>query len=325
MNASGFQTFRSADVDEAVELASRLLSYEHRVTPVRAGAPFAWEVSGFQLGSVRLARMSYGGRVDVEMRSHSDAYGISAPSTGLLSLRTGRREITATPEFAAVAGPNLESAISGFEQPDDRLTMVRIDRRTLERELGRIINAEVTGPIDFSPLLDLRTGRAAEWWQLVRVLYGSAGGPDGLAGNPLLSAHVAGLLMTGLLLATEHRFREALERDSAPVVPAVIRRAMDFIDENAGMPITVSDVAAAVGASARTLQRGFREHSGSSTLAYLARVRLENAHRELQRSSPEVTTVAAIASRWGFSNLGRFAARYRTVYGVLPGEALRQP
>lgn len=105
----------------------------------------------------------------------------------------------------------------------------------------------------------------------------------------------------------------------------MIRRAMEFIDENAGMPITVSDVAAAVGASARTLQRGFREHAGSGTLEYLARVRLENAHQELRRSSPETATVAAIASRWGFSNLGRFAARYRVAYGVLPGEALRQP
>ncbi|MFE4951603.1 AraC family transcriptional regulator [Leifsonia sp. NPDC056665] len=325
MSASGYQTYRSADVDEAVELASRVLSYDHRVTPVRAGAPFAWEVSGFALGSVRLARMSYGGRVDVEMQSHSDAYGISAPSAGLLNVRTGRREVTATPEFAAVRGPDLESAISGFEQPDDRLTMVRIDRRTLERELGRIINDEVTAPIDFAPLLDLRTGRAAEWWQLVQTLYRSGGSPDGLAGNPLVSAHVAGLLTTGLLLATEHRYRAALEQDAAPAMPAVIRRAMDFIDENAGLPITVTDVAAAVGASARTLQRGFREHAGSSTLAYLARVRLENAHQELRRSGPETATVAAIAARWGFSNLGRFAARYRTVYGVLPGEALRQP
>jgi AraC-like DNA-binding protein len=324
VSASGFQTFRSADVDEAVEISSRLLSYDHRVTPARADVPFAWEVSGFRIGSVRLARLSYGGKVDVEMRSHSDAYGISAPSVGLLNVRTGRREVTATPEFAAVAGPDAQSAITGFEMPHDRLTMVRIDRRTLERELGRIINDDVAGPIDFSPLLDLRTGRAAEWWRMVRALYGSAGGPDGLAGNPLLSAHVAAMIMTGLLLATEHRYRAALEQDTAPVVPAVIRRAMEFIEDNAGMPITVPDVAAAVGASARTLQRGFREHSDSTPLAYLARVRLENAHQELRRADPETATVSAIAARWGFANLGRFAARYRAAYGVLPGEALRE-
>lgn len=202
--------------------------------------------------------------------------------------------------------------------------MVRIDRRTLERELGRIIGDEVTTPIDFAPLVDLRAGRAAEWWRIVQALYGSARGPDGLAGNPLLSAHLASMVMTGLFLATEHRYRGALERDRSQVVPAVIRRAMDFIEENAGLPISIPDVAAAVGASARTLRRGFVAHAGTTPLVYLTRVRLENAHRELLRASPETASVSAIASRWGFSNLGRFAARYRTVYGVLPVEALRQ-
>jgi len=137
VSASGFQTFRSADVDEAVEISSRLLSYDHRVTPARADVPFAWEVSGFRIGSVRLARLSYGGKVDVEMRSHSDAYGISAPSVGLLNVRTGRREVTATPEFAAVAGPDAQSAITGFEMPHDRLTMVRIEL-TAEASLAAI-------------------------------------------------------------------------------------------------------------------------------------------------------------------------------------------
>jgi AraC-like DNA-binding protein len=56
---------------------------------------------------------------------------------------------------------------------------------------------------------------------------------------------------------------------------------------------------------------------------YLRRVRLEGAHRDLQKASPGPESVTAIAYRWGFSSPSRFAAYYRGAYGVLPSHTLR--
>ena len=45
-------------------------------------------------------------------------------------------------------------------------------------------------------------------------------------------------------------------------------------------------------------------------MAYLRRVRLDRAHRDLQAANPAVDTVTAIAVRWGFTHAGRFSVAY---------------
>ncbi|GIJ43574.1 hypothetical protein Val02_04600 [Virgisporangium aliadipatigenens] len=106
------------------------------------------------------------------------------------------------------------------------------------------------------------------------------------------------------------------------VAPAAVRRAVAHIEAHAGEPITVEDVAAAAGLGVRALQAAFRKHLDTTPVAYLARVRLERAHHELRAAGPGVT-VAEVAHRWGFGDLGRFAARYRAAFGRLPSHTLR--
>jgi AraC-like DNA-binding protein len=60
-----------------------------------------------------------------------------------------------------------------------------------------------------------------------------------------------------------------------------------------------------------------------SPMAYVRAVRLRHAHRDLRSADPTDNTVAAIAHRWGFTHLGRFAAAHTTTYGVTPLQALR--
>lgn len=104
--------------------------------------------------------------------------------------------------------------------------------------------------------------------------------------------------------------------------PAVVRRALIFIEENAHRPITVDDVAAAVHMSTRGLQYAFRRALDSTPAEHLRRARLDGAHRELRGGSAD--TVAAVARRWGFSHPSRFAAAYRRAYGQPPGALRRE-
>jgi AraC-like DNA-binding protein len=57
-------------------------------------------------------------------------------------------------------------------------------------------------------------------------------------------------------------------------------------------------------------------------MAYVRVVRLRHAHRDLRSADPTHNTVAAIAHRWGFTNLSRFAAAHKTMYGQTPLQAL---
>jgi AraC-like DNA-binding protein len=52
-------------------------------------------------------------------------------------------------------------------------------------------------------------------------------------------------------------------------------------------------------------------------------VRLRHAHRDLRSADPTHHTVAAIAHRWGFTNLSRFAAAHKRMYGQTPLQLLR--
>ncbi|HEX2212221.1 MAG TPA: helix-turn-helix transcriptional regulator [Mycobacterium sp.] len=107
------------------------------------------------------------------------------------------------------------------------------------------------------------------------------------------------------------------------IQPTVLRRATEFIHENAHRDITLGDIAAAVDLTPRSVQYTFRRHLGTTPLEYLRRVRLDRAHRELKAADPRVDTVMAIAGRWGFTHAGRFSSVYKRTFGTPPSETLR--
>ncbi|MBB6377738.1 transcriptional regulator GlxA family with amidase domain [Pseudonocardia eucalypti] len=111
--------------------------------------------------------------------------------------------------------------------------------------------------------------------------------------------------------------------DTVNVPPRPIRRAEALIVKHAREPLTVTDIAEAVGLSVRGLQVGFRRHFGTTPLSRLREARLAGAHAELVAADPTTTTVSAVATGWGFWHLGRFSASYRERWGVAPSITLR--
>ena len=105
--------------------------------------------------------------------------------------------------------------------------------------------------------------------------------------------------------------------------PRAIRRVVDAIHDEPERPFTVADLAGIAGMSVRSLQEGFRRHVGCAPMSYLQHERLLRARESLRRADPLRVTVAAVAHRWGFAHLGRFASAYRARFGQSPSETLR--
>jgi AraC-like DNA-binding protein len=80
---------------------------------------------------------------------------------------------------------------------------------------------------------------------------------------------------------------------------------------------------AAIGVSERTLRACCHEFLGMSACRYLLLRRLNRVRRELLHSDPATTRIADQARRHGFTELGRFAVVYRTVFGETPSSTLR--
>jgi AraC-like DNA-binding protein len=88
----------------------------------------------------------------------------------------------------------------------------------------------------------------------------------------------------------------------------------------ASAPLVLGSAARLLAATAMTV---FPNHLDITPAGYLRRIRLDQAHRQLQAAGPDRDSVTAVAYRWGFSSPSRFAAYYRRSYGVTPSHTLR--
>jgi AraC-like DNA-binding protein len=154
--------------------------------------------------------------------------------------------------------------------------------------------------------------------QLVR---GFAGPQPAFAHPLLLAAAVDTVAETALAVFPNTAMTADAPAGPDRTTPAVVRRAVAFIDAHAGDPINAEDIARAAGVDVRSLRAGFSRHRGTTPTAYLRRVRLERAHHDLRAGagdSAETGTVTTVAHRWGFASAAGFAAEYGRVYGRPP-------
>jgi AraC-like DNA-binding protein len=81
---------------------------------------------------------------------------------------------------------------------------------------------------------------------------------------------------------------------------------------------STAELAAAVGVPERTLRTCFFEFLGMSPSRYARFRQLNLVRAALRRANPQTASVAAIARRYGFSELGRFTVAYQNVFGEPP-------
>ncbi|GAA4605302.1 AraC-like DNA-binding protein [Actinoplanes octamycinicus] len=146
--------------------------------------------------------------------------------------------------------------------------------------------------------------------------------PGGI--SPLLAAAWTRVVAGALLHTFPNTAMTAYYlRGPSRVPAATVRAAAEFIQAHADQPVTGAQIAAAAGVDAHGLQHAFRREHGTTLDSYLRRVRLERAHQELTAADPAGgTTVAAVATRWGWAGPARFTDAYRERFGVLPDDTL---
>jgi len=104
----------------------------------------------------------------------------------------------------------------------------------------------------------------------------------------------------------------------------IIRSSMELLDQQAGTPVSVLDLAAAASVSERTLRTAFNEYFGMGPVQYLQLRHFHRVHRAIKAAAPEETSVHQILVEQGEWAFGRFASRYHRLFGELPSETLRK-
>jgi AraC-like DNA-binding protein len=186
---------------------------------------------------------------------------------------------------------------------------VRVDQEMLE--------------IDFTRPVTPAAGR--HWSQTIQYVESLVSQSPMLATAPLARRELGWLVNSAVLACFPNSTLDAETASYAGDTPQPLRRALSFIDEHAGDPITLNEIAIAARLSPRGLQAAFRRNLDTTPLAYLRSVRMERAHRDLQSAEPRNgVSVATLAAKWGFTHLGRFAVEYRRRYGIYPSQTLRK-
>lgn len=304
---------RTDDIDEAEAFIRRVYP---RARVLDSRRPFAFEQRVVGDDRVNFARFAMSSRTEVGV-NFDGVLGVGQLLSGQYRAVSNGAEVDVGAPFLLGPG-DARSWSEGLS-----LLMVNIDEQALARFAGASaedgrgrLRIPATGP----------TGPAASalWQRTARYVQEMFTAPE-LRENELIRVAAVDMLLAAALSAFP------IEPVSVPqggagdlALPRAVRRALAYIEDNAGTPVVLEDVALAARMSVRGLQSAFQRHLGTTPMAALRSTRLTGAHTDLLAADPRGTTVAIVARRWGWAHLSRFSAEYRARYGELPSETLRR-
>ena len=276
-----------------------------------------------RIGPLTMSELVIDSDMSLDCGERCGAYRLSVLRSGHVEAEHRGSSFTAGPGSVNVFAPEGHAAARWAA--GSRVIAVTIDRDIVEGALADALGRPVlAGQIDFQPTMSVTSGAASSWVNMLLMLAEELFRPDSVLMRPLVWRPLVDSLVRGLLLAADHPHRDDITGEPKPVASHAVRTALDIIEAEPQLPITVSMLAARCHVSVRGLQLGFQRHLGMTPMAYLREVRLRRAHLMLQQSDPSLTTVASIAYQWGFRNLGRFAAAHSARYGEPPTATLRR-
>ncbi|TCC44286.1 AraC family transcriptional regulator [Kribbella capetownensis] len=309
-------TFESRDLARTEEFLNRAY------TKMRIGGgtdDVSARITREAVGSISIDRLDIG----FEMKYDADPLG----KICLCVVEAGTVQDHATDGWQDAFGPG---DVVSFAPPDrpyagkvcrSRYSITMFDPALLTRAAG--VDNRTGGPVR---LLDHRPHSAAAARHLVSTInyLGDQVLPDStVRTSTLLQSSVSRLLASSVLAAFPNTALIAQDRaDGRDAHPRTVQRAIAFLESSVDQDVAVGDVAAAAGVTVRAVQTAFQRHLGTTPMAYLRQLRLAEVCTELLVGDPAKLSVTAVAARWGFHHLGRFAAAYRERYGELPSTTL---
>jgi len=305
--------FRTNDVDEAHEFMRQRFGDHTRVPLARGPLGLELSVSAGQ----RCVSGSQSMAIPSVIRTVSRSVVVHLPLQYGATYRVGRRTLHSSPEVAVLLAPGHDYSVTNPQAT--ALGGLLIDAELLANEIEASA-ASASGPWSLRSVeLPLSPDQRAEFKDLSRrhaAEVSAAAHTSDFAALVAVERQLAGWLAGRIAQSGAMRPLSASSRRAAELVEAWVR-------QHAAQPITLEQLAAVAGVSARTLQKACLARWGQTPLELVAARRLQLVRAGLV-SRPGTLSVTEAAVRAGFTHLGRFAALYRRVYGESPSDTLAQ-
>ena len=169
----------------------------------------------------------------------------------------------------------------------------------------------------------------ADLFVIDRNIYTSAGGTASLDMMLYLIGREFGEGLVNAICeqALTDRVRLSSERQRLPLSARLgvqngkVLQIIELMEANLAEPLTLVEIADAVGLSRRQIERLFRQDMGRSPARYYLEIRLDRARRLLAQSTMPVVDVAVAC---GFVSASHFSKCYREIYRCSPQQERAQ-
>lgn len=318
--------FSSADLDEVEEFLCTnyaAITLRHTSNPER----FTCGHDLVGAGGLTVSRMrtswEYGARLD----GMKGRFAVASVRTGgFRSASDHHGELCAGPGDTALTPPDGD--VSWVSDPSE-VDLVALDGIEVAEYAAHACGSpdedlRVTG---LSPVSD---ALARHWNATVaHVRDGVLSNPE-VARSPILIDNAFQMLAAALLSTFPNTaLAAAIDPEArhvrSGITAARLQEVVDYLDTHAHRPVGPAEIADLAGAPVREVVEGLRRHYDTSPARVLRAARLRGVHRELTDADPLTgPTVAAIATRWGFTYPGPFRAAYVTTFDEQPEATLRR-
>jgi AraC-like DNA-binding protein len=304
--------FHTRSRDAAIESVERL--YGPHTLELKSRGALDMRLSGLDVGTLNLSSIEYGCPATAHTPTPHDHWVFSTCLRG---------EIMVGPQRARAGYSGVRPPEETCDVPmsaDLQLLNLKVGCADLDDAWCTLLGERPDQPIRFLVLAPDGSAQTELLRRLMRRIDETPSYPSAYAA--LLERRLQEATLLELLMAWPHSHSRFLQHADAS--RSSTERALQYIHAHAADVPTLGEIAEAAGVGVRALMRGFERRLGVSPVRYLLHWRLDRARADLLDSSPGARTVTDVALRWGFGNLGDFAAHYRCRFGELPRTTLQR-
>lgn len=246
-------------------------------------------------------------------------------NSGFADMIIGAKNVQRTPSTAVVyALPMLrQHKIITDAHGSYSSATLEFDASLVAKVQTAMFDRSGVNELDLTPTIDLSTDTGQTLHQLAGAIFSGLHSSRLLDRSPKAMALLTEAAVQLIFESVPHRLTHLLDRRLPDATSKHVRRAIDYMRNNLHLPLTMIDIASAIGTNKRTLELGFRKFRDTTPAAYLRQIRLGAVHAELSNPGNRLS-VSEVAAKWGFANLGHFAAHYRGAFGEYPSETAKR-
>jgi AraC-like DNA-binding protein len=315
--------FATKDFGKARSHLSRTFKPATYVGAVAARSSFAYQNYATLSDRVALSFIRLGASFEIHPGPLDSFYLVQIPIKGHAEIEYGGSSLRIDSSHWSLLSP-VQPAVIRWSR-DCELLEIKIRRTALETVLTRLTGTTIGSPIEFNFEFRGVNGHAESFYQLVAYICQQLEQAESSLDLQRTRSRLEDLILTMVLESQEHNYSHIFGRpeDAAEQLPPkFIALAVDYIASHADESLRLTDIAAASGASIRSLNAGFQKHRHTTPMEFLKHTRLDYVKAVLENANRHDITVTDVALRWGFSHLGRFAAGYKNRFGEHPSETL---